>query len=173
MSDTPRPATPAVTPPPVALPPAPALRFVLISTLGAILAIGLTGWLTQASGYPWQMAPFGATCVLAFGLPDSPLAQPRHIIGGHMVSTLVGLLALWLIGDGWLSMAIATGVALGAMQLLRVVHPPAGANPMVVITSLAAPGFLITPVLIGSVAIVLVALLVNNLRKRGSYPRYW
>lgn len=165
--------TPPAAPPAVALPPAPPLRFVLASTFGAILAIALTGWLTQTSGYVWQMAPFGATCVLAFGLPDSPLAQPRHIIGGHVVATAIGLLALWLIGDGWLSMAVATGLALGAMQVLRVIHPPAGANPMVVIASHATPDFLLTPVLAGSVAIVLVALLVNNVRKKNSYPRYW
>ena len=78
-----------------------------------------------------------------------------------------------LLGDGWLSMAVATGLALGAMQVLRVIHPPAGANPMVVIASQATPDFLLTPVLAGSVAIVLVALLVNNLRKKNSYPRYW
>ncbi|MDX5446394.1 MAG: HPP family protein [Zoogloeaceae bacterium] len=172
MSASPRPVIPQA-PAPVALPPAPALRFILISTVGAILAVGLTGWLTQTSGHVWQMAPFGATCVLAFGLPDSPLAQPRHIVGGHFVTAALGLLALWLIGDGWLSMAVATGLGLGAMQLLRVVHPPAGANPMVVIASHASAGFLITPVLAGSIAIVLVAVAVNNLRKRGSYPRYW
>lgn len=165
---------PPPTPPAaVTLPPAPPLRFVVFSTLGAILAIALTGWLTQTSGYVWQMAPFGATCVLAFGLPDSPLAQPRHIVGGHFVATAIGLLALWLIGDGWISMAVATGLALGAMQVLRVIHPPAGANPMVVIASHASADFLLTPVLAGSLAIVLVALLVNNLRKRGSYPLYW
>ena len=70
-------------------------------------------------------------------------------------------------------MAVATGLGLGAMQLLRVVHPPAGANPMVVIAGHASADFLITPVLAGSMAIVLVAIAVNNLRKRGSYPRYW
>lgn len=165
--------TPTTRPAPAALPPAPALRFVLLSTLGAILAIGITGWLTQASGYPWAMAPFGATCVLAFGLPDSPLAQPRHIVGGHLVATAIGLAALWLLGDSWGSMAVATGLALGAMQVLRVVHPPAGANPMVVIASGAHADFLLTPVLAGSLTIVLVAMLVNNLRSRGSYPRYW
>lgn len=176
MSDTAHTGSAASAPTPsatVTLPPAPPLRFLVISTLGAILAIAITGWLTETSGYVWQMAPFGATCVLAFGLPDSPLAQPRHILGGHLVATAFGLLALWLIGDGWLSMALATGLALGAMQALRVVHPPAGANPMVVIASHATPDFLLTPVLLGSLAIIAVALVVNNLRKRGSYPRYW
>lgn len=156
-----------------AAPAAPPAAFVLTSMFGAIVAIALTGWLTQLSGYPWQMAPFGASCVLAFGLPDSPLAQPRSIIGGHLVASLVGLAVLHTLGDGWLAAGIAVGVALALMQLTRTVHAPAGADPLVVLTSHAGADFLLTPVLAGSLTIVLVALAANNLRQRGSYPRYW
>lgn len=156
-----------------AAPAAPGPAFLLSSMLGATLAIGVTGWLTQVSGYPLQMAPFGASCVLAFGLPDSPLAQPRSIIGGHLVATLVGLLVLHTVGDGWAAAAVAVGLALALMQLTRTVHAPAGADPLVVLASHAGADFLLTPVLAGSAAIVLVALLVNNVRQRRSYPRYW
>ncbi|MCU7370367.1 HPP family protein [Paucibacter sp. O1-1] len=154
-------------------PASPPPAFVLWSALGATLAIALTGWLTQASGYPWQMAPFGASCVLAFGLPDSPLAQPRSIVGGHLVASLVGLLVMLVLGDSWWAAGIAVGLALALMQITRTVHAPAGADPLVVFASQAGATFLLTPVLAGSLAIVLVALLVNNLRQRGSYPRYW
>lgn len=82
-------------------PPAPSLPFTLVSLCGAGLAIAITAWLSQASGAVWLMAPFGASCVLAFGLPDSPLAQPRSIIGGHMVTTLVGLLVWYTLGHDW------------------------------------------------------------------------
>lgn len=156
-----------------AAPAAPSPAFVLTSMLGAIAAIAITGWLTQLSGYPWQMAPFGASCVLAFGLPDSPLAQPRSIVGGHLVASVVGLIVLNTLGDGWLAAGIAVGVALALMQLTRTVHAPAGADPLVVLASHAGADFLLTPVLAGSATIVLVALLANNLRQRGSYPRYW
>lgn len=158
---------------PSAAPAAPSPAFVLASMFGAIAAIALTGWLTQLSGYPWQMAPFGASCVLAFGLPDSPLAQPRSIVGGHLVASVVGLIVLNILGDGWLAAGIAVGVALALMQLTRTVHAPAGADPLVVLASHAGADFLLTPVLAGSVTIVLVALVANNLRQRGSYPRYW
>ncbi|HEY0886284.1 MAG TPA: HPP family protein [Ramlibacter sp.] len=156
-----------------AAPAAPSPAFVLSSMLGATLAIGLTGWLTQVSGYPLQMAPFGASCVLAFGLPESPLAQPRSIIGGHLVATLVGLLVLHVVGNGWAAAALAVGLALALMQLTRTVHAPAGADPLVVLASGATADFLLTPVLAGSTTIVLAALLVNNARQRRSYPRYW
>ena len=154
-------------------PASPTPAFILMSMLGAILSIGLTGWFTQLSGYPWQMAPFGASCVLAFGLPDSPLAQPRSIVGGHLVATAVGLLVFNTLGNGWWAAAVAVGLALALMQLTRTVHAPAGADPLVVLASHAGLDFLLTPVLAGSVTIVLVALLMNNARQRGSYPRYW
>jgi len=154
-------------------PAAPSLPFTALSLLGAVLAIGATGWLSQLSGAPWLMAPFGASCVLAFGLPDSPLAQPRSIVGGHLVTTLVGFLVLYALGDAWWAGALAVGLALAAMQQTRTVHAPAGANPLVVLALHPGLDFLVTPVLLGSLVIVAVAWGLNNVRQRGSYPRYW
>lgn len=154
-------------------PPAPSLSFTFMSLTGAFVAIGVTAWLSEISGAAWLMAPFGASCVLAFGLPESPLAQPRSIIGGHLITTLVGLLVLHLIGDSWLSEAFAVGLSLAAMQQTRTVHAPAGANPLVVMATHPGFGFLLTPVLCGALVIVGVAWGINNLRSRGSYPRYW
>ncbi|MGG4774930.1 HPP family protein [Paenalcaligenes sp. Me52] len=154
-------------------PPAPPLKFIFISSVGAALAIAITGWLSVLSGTPWLMAPFGASCVLAFGVPDSPLAQPRAIVGGHLVATAVGLLVLWLVGDGWLAAALSVGLALAAMQLTRTVHAPAGADPLIVIAAHTSISYLISPVLLGSLVIVIIAYFVNNARNTGSYPKYW
>jgi CBS-domain-containing membrane protein len=154
-------------------PPAPSLHFTSISLIGAFLAIAMTAWLSEVFGASWLMAPFGASCVLAFGLPDSPLAQPRSIIGGHLIATFVGLVVLHITGDTWWSAALAVGLALAAMQQTRTLHAPAGANPLLVMAIHPGFGFLLTPVLAGSVVIVGVALCVNNIRHRGSYPRYW
>ncbi len=154
-------------------PPAPPLNFVLLSSVGALIAIAITGWMTVLSGIPWLMAPFGASCILAFGLPDSPLAQPRAIIGGHLVATAVGLIVLAVLGDGWIACAFGVGLALAAMQITRTVHAPAGADPLIVIVAHAPVSFLISPVLAGSLVVVLTAWLVNNLRSARSYPRYW
>ena len=154
-------------------PPAPSLRFTLMSFIGAVITIGATGWLSYISGVPWLMASFGASCVLAFGVPESPLAQPRSIIGGHVVSTLVGLLVLSILGNSWWAGALAVGLALAAMQQTRTLHAPAGANPLVVLAASAPASFLVTPVLTGSIVIVVVAWCMNNIRSRGSYPKYW
>ncbi|WP_065761404.1 HPP family protein [Pseudomonas defluvii] len=154
-------------------PPAPSLHFSLLSFIGAVIAIGATGWLSHVSGAPWLMASFGASCVLAFGLPESPLAQPRSIIGGHLVSTLVGLLILHTLGSSWWAGALAVGLALVAMQHTRTLHAPAGGNPLVVLAAGAPFSFLLTPVLAGSIVIVAVAWCLNNARCRSSYPKYW
>ena len=154
-------------------PVAPSLRFTLTSFMGVVIAIGATGWLSNLSGTPWLMASMGASCVLAFGVPDSPLAQPRSIIGGHVISTLVGLIILHTLGNSWWACALAVGLALVAMQQTRTVHAPAGANPIVVLMTGAPLSFLLTPVLAGSIVIVVVAWCLNNSRHPGSYPKYW
>ncbi len=155
--------------------PARADSFQIITGLvGGISGIGLVAWLTRLTEVPLLMAPFGATCVLLFAAPNAPLAQPRNVIGGHLVSALVGLVIMQLLGTGPLAMAAGVGVAIAAMQALRVVHPPAGANPLVVMMSGAIGyDFLLMPVLAGSISLVLVALLINNLGAARRWPTYW
>ncbi|MFC0212328.1 HPP family protein [Paenibacillus chartarius] len=125
------------------------------------------------------MAPFGATCVLAFGLPDSPLAQPRNIVGGHLLSTAIGLLTLACFGSHPWSLALGVALAIAAMHLTRTVHPPAGADPLLVMLSGAGWSFLLTPVLAGSVLIVAAAWLYHRLMPVSSgsapvrYPKGW
>nr|WP_231571255.1 HPP family protein [Paenibacillus sp. VKM B-2647] len=123
------------------------------------------------------MAPFGATCVLAFALPDSPLAQPRNIVGGHALSTAIGLGTMAVCGTHAWSMALAVGLAIAAMQLTRTVHPPAGADPLLVMLSGAGWSFLLAPVVAGSVLIVAIAYLYHRLAAGSStqrrYPQRW
>lgn len=144
-----------------------------IGFIGGFLAIAILSFMTDFTAEAWIMAPFGASCVLAFGVWESPLSQPRNIIGGHLVSTLVGLCVYHLLGSGTVSMALGVGLAIGLMMLTRTTHPPAGANPLVVIMAGSSWSFLITPVLAGAVIIVLVALFVNNLDNKRHYPNFW
>ncbi|WP_309122501.1 HPP family protein [Paenibacillus sp.] len=148
-------------------------RTALIGFLGGFTAIGLLAWLTDATQSAWMMAPFGASCVLAFGVWDAPLSQPRNIVGGHLLSTFVGLILLKLFGnDPWV-IALAVGLSVALMHLTRTTHPPAGADPIVVIMEGSPWLFLLTPVLAGSLAIVLTALVINNLDQRRKYPTFW
>lgn len=157
----------------VARPPALHYKYVLCSWLGAFLGITATGYPAALIHAPLLIAPFGATCVLIFGAPDSPLAQPRNVIGGHCIATLISLTLLHLFGADWWVMALAVATSIGVMQLTSTLHPPAGATPLVVIMTKAAWSFFFVPVLSGAIILVLCAVLFNNLVEDRHYPKYW
>lgn len=154
-------------------PARPPTSAILRATLGALLGLGLMGALAGAVGKPLLMAPFGATAVLAFALPDSPLAQPRSIVGGHVVAAAVGFAVLALVGAGTAALALGGAAALAAMLITRTLHAPAGATPLVVLAEQPDAAFMLTPVLLGSLGIVAVALVVNNTPSTRRYPAYW
>ena len=91
----------------------------LKSGIGAILAITLVGLMAVVTGLPMLIAPFGATAVLLFGQPKSPLAQPANIVGGYLIAAIVSSAALWLFPGSWAAAAAAVGVSVAAMAMLR------------------------------------------------------
>ena len=155
-------------------PPAPSLRHVLNGLIGGGLAIGVVAAITRYYHVPLLMAPLGASCFLLFGAPDAPFAQPRNVVFGHLLSSLVGLVFLKYIGVGPIEMGVAVGLAIALMLYTRTSHPPAGADPLVVmIAGKLSWSFLATPVLASTVILVLIALVVNNIGKDKAWPKYW
>lgn len=150
--------------------PAQLLPTVIKSGIGGLLAIGIVVWLGKVSGHPLLMAPFGASCVLLFSVPGSPLSQPANVIGGHLLSTAIGLTLHAFLPIEWWSLGLSVGLATGVMAALRLTHPPAGADPIVVF--LDGPGwtYLGLPVASGSVILVLIAWLFHKLPPRCTYP---
>ncbi|MGR5175321.1 HPP family protein [Vibrio parahaemolyticus] len=139
----------------------------VLAGVGAFLAIGLLSVLDSTfSDIALLMAPFGASAVLVFGIPGSPLAQPKNVILGHLITSFVGVIFFQYVGVSPLTLAIATGIAVSAMLLTNTTHPPAGANPMLIMLSGQGWDFLITPVLIGAIAIVLVGQGMQRLVKQ-------
>jgi len=155
------------------LPKIPKLEDIIFAWIGGFIAIGLIGFLTKSYDNLLVMGSFGASCVLLFAYPKSPFSQPRNVILGHLVSTFIGLLFLHLFGSEWWSMALALATAISFMMFTRTVHPPAGSNPLIVFLLNADFEYLIFPSLIGSIILVVVALLYNNLSSKRSYPQYW
>ncbi|MDR7246501.1 HPP family protein [Priestia megaterium] len=149
------------------------LKDAFTGLLGGFISILALGLLTTMTSTPWLMAPFGASCVLAFGVWNAPLSQPRNIIGGHLVATFVGLVIYHLFGNDAWTLGVAVGLAIALMMLTKTTHPPAGADPIVVILGASSWSYIVTPVLIGSLLIVIVALIVNNLRSDRAYPTFW
>ncbi|MEB3755074.1 HPP family protein [Acinetobacter sp. MD2(2019)] len=150
--------------------PQPSCSEILKALFGGSLSIGLLLLLSQWSGHLWIMAPFGASCVLLYAAAQSPLAQPRNVILGHFITACIGLIFLKLLGVHVWSIALSVGCAIAMMQWLGCVHPPAGANPLVILltaNTIHYDGyFLIFPVLSGAVALVLIAKCVNNFKAR-------
>lgn len=138
--------------------------------LGGLLGIGFIGWLGHASGLELLIAPFGATAVLLFGVPSSPLSQPANVIGGHLMAAAAAMVLKMVLPEAWWAMALAVGVVIFLMVAFRVTHPPAGADPVVVF--LADPGwdFLYLTIPLGAAALVLIAILVHRLPPRATYP---
>lgn len=148
-------------------------RHIFWSWFGSFLAIAATAYLSAKTNTPLIMAPFGATSVLIFGVPDSPLAQPRNVIGGNLVAALVSLSILHLFGSNPGAMGLAVATAIGIMQFTGTVHPPSGAVALVVMMTKASWQFLLTPALEGSIIMVLCAVVFNNLAEERTYPKHW
>ncbi|KDM93567.1 HPP family protein [Photobacterium galatheae] len=141
--------------------------FALISGLGAAVAIGLLSLAdSMTTSGLWLMAPFGATAVLVFGVPDSPLAQPKNVIFGHLLTALIGVLFVNFVGVTPLTLAVASGLAVSVMLVTKTTHPPAGANPLLIMLTGQSWSFLITPVLLGAVVMVLIGQLLKMQRSR-------
>jgi CBS-domain-containing membrane protein len=154
-------------------PPRPSMRHILRAALGGTIALGLAAILKDISHVPLVLGSFGATCVLAFGFPQSPFSQPRNIVAGHFISSLVGLTVRQCLGPSWFALALAAGLAIAAMLWLRVVHPPAGSNPVIVFLGTMHWNFLLVPTLVGALIITLVAIFFNRYVQREQYPLYW
>nr|WP_068429529.1 HPP family protein [Magnetospirillum sp. XM-1]CUW37749.1 conserved membrane protein of unknown function \ len=138
--------------------------------LGVVLALSTVAMLDQVTGAPMLAAPLGASAVLVFGMPDSPLSQPSSVIGSHLIATFIGLLFDHFLPGGWISMVLSVAVVMVVLAGLRLTHPPAGADPLVVMMTHPGWGFLFMPVLIGALTLVAVAVLIHRLPPRAVYP---
>lgn len=151
----------------------PQYRHVFWSWFGSFLAISICAYLAVRTNSPLLIAPFGATSVLVFGVPDSPLSQPRNIICGNIIGVLVSLTILDLLGSSPLAMGLAVSLAIGIMQSTRTLHPPSGAMALVVMTTKPNWHFLFTPAIEGSIILVLCGVIFNNLAGERAYPTHW
>ncbi|MEP6873637.1 MAG: HPP family protein [Burkholderiales bacterium] len=143
--------------------------------LGAAVGMLLTGLLCRAAGanaaaVPWLVAPIGASAVLVFGVPGSPMAQPWAVVAGNVVSALVGIVCVQTLGVGPESAALAVGLAIALMFALRCLHPPGGACALLmVMTGVSDLHFALSPVMLNSVVLVAAGIAYNSATRR-RYP---
>ncbi|PZV00391.1 MAG: HPP family protein [Cyanobium sp.] len=145
-----------------------------VSWLGALTAIVLLSTLSAWSGKLLLAAPLGASSVLLFGYPASPLAQPRNIVLGNLVGALLSVAAVALLGRGPLVIALTVGLTILLGQQLRCLHPPAGGLAFLGVLLGAKWPFVVFPVLSGSLLMVLLAAGFSRWVKGAMpYPHHW
>ncbi len=164
-------------------PPGVGFTEALWSWLGAVIGVGICGYLSAHYFEPADLTlligSFGASAVLVYGAIKSPLAQPRNLIGGHIIAGIIGVACYKMFGSTlWLAGSLAASFAIVAMLLTKTLHPPAGATALIAVIGgekIHNLGFLyaFVPAGLGAFILLIVALLVNNLSKNRKYPEYW
>ncbi len=156
---------------------------IIWSWVGAFLGIGLVALINEryveATDLVLLIGSYGASAVLIYGAIKSPLAQPRNLVGGHLISAVVGVTVYKLLYPyPWLAGAVAVATSIAVMHATKTLHPPGGATALIFVTGspkIHNLGYLyvLMPVGAGALLLLLVALLVNNLSRRRRYPEFW
>ena len=165
------------------------IRSILAGFFSAV-TIGVLTVLTYETGGIFLIASFGSTMVLLYGHPESPFAQPKNIFFGHLLTATVGIACLHIIPfpEYFLihifsysfeisklvyTIPFAVGLGVGLMILLNVTHPPAGGNPIIVVVGSVSLDYIISPIILGSIIILIFGTILNRFILRKNYPSKW
>ncbi len=147
--------------------------------LGGGIGIYAMMFLAEMGHLPIALVQFATSVVNVIGLPDAHPGEPRAFIVGQLISTLTGLSVLSLFGSSALAAALAVGIAIAAMHFTRTVHPPAGINPLIIVTSSLPWSFIFVPVLAGVLVLLALAYIWHGIENRfisdqpGKWPASW
>ncbi len=157
----------------------------LLGGIGAGVTITILAYITFLSVLSdtnyglWLAASFGSSVVVVFGYPSNEFAQPKNVLFGHLLCTLVGIMFVTLFKISqdrtifFLALGLAVGIAVMLMMALKVTHPPAGGNTIVVMIAQDSFQFLIFPIMVGAITIILGGIIYNRLILKKTYPLRW
>ncbi len=164
-------------------PPNVSLSEIVWSWIGSFLGISAVSYINYnllgETDFLMLVGSFGASAVLVYGAIRSPLAQPRNLIGGHIISATIGVTCYQLFSSQmWLASSLAVATAIAAMHVTKTLHPPGGATSLIAVigsSKVHSLGYLYVLIPVGSGAIIMlaVALIVNNIPKKRRYPEFW
>ena len=143
----------------------------LIAGLSTALCVILLAYLNfHVTKNLWLIPSFGASLVLITAAYSSPLAQPKNIFFGHIISSLCGFIVIYFFGVNFISIGLAVGLAVTMMMITKTVHPPAGANPIIIILGNESLSFLLMPISIGAAILVIYSIIFNRFICKRNYP---
>ncbi len=164
-------------------PPAVGYREILWSWMGAFLGMLSVSYINfkmlTGPNSVFLIASFGASAVLIYGAPKSPLAQPRNVIGGHVLAAIIGVIGYKLLPDLiWIAAPLVVATAIALMHFTKTLHPPAGATGLVAVIGGPAIydlgfSFALTPIGLGALILTLIGILFNNIPSNRRYPEFW
>ena len=146
----------------------------LVTGAAASVIIGILSFLSfeTSTGF-WLMFSFGSTTLIVLIFYESEFAQPSNIFFGHILGIVVGILFNELFGISFITLGLAVGVTVTLMMYLRVIHPPAAANPLIALFADVSLNYIIFPVIVGSVVIIILSFLINKFLLKRNFPKRW
>ena len=157
----------------------------LLGGIGAGVTIGILAYITFQSTLAgtiyglWLAASFGSSVVVVFGYPDNEFAQPKNVLFGHLLCALIGIIFVTVFKISqdrtifFLAIGLAVGIAVMLMMALKITHPPAGGNTIVVMLTQDSFQFLIFPIMVGAVTIIIGGVIYNRFILKKKYPLKW
>ncbi|MAJ14890.1 MAG: hypothetical protein CMN44_08030 [SAR116 cluster bacterium] len=148
------------------------LKKTFFALIFSVITIGLLSFLTYKINLGvFLLASFGSTMVLLFGYPESPFAKPKNIFFGHILTSLIGIIFFKYISlPIFIIIPLAVGLGIAIMIFFDVTHPPAGGNPIIMISSSASFDFLFTPVITGTILVIIFGFFLNRFVAKNNYP---
>ena len=145
----------------------------ILAGLFSTITIGALTYLTYKTPFGlFLIASFGSSMVLLYGYPESPFAQPKNIFFGHLLTAFIGIVVLKFIPlPIFITIPLATGLGVCFMILLNVTHPPAGGNPIIVIIGSVSFEYLISPIILGSIIVLVFGVVLNRFVLKKKYPK--
>tara|TARA_B100000963_G_C22544520_1_gene633796 strand:+ start:40 stop:510 length:471 start_codon:yes stop_codon:yes gene_type:complete len=146
----------------------------LVIGTAATMIIGILSYLSfeTSTGF-WLMFSFGSTTLIVLIFYNSEFAQPSNILFGHLLGIIIGILFNEFFGISFITLGLSVGFTVALMMYLKVVHPPAAANPLIALFADVSLNYIIFPVLVGSIVIIILSFIINKLVLKRTYPKRW
>ncbi len=146
----------------------------IIAGLSASIIIGVLAYLSfeTSTGF-WLMFSFGSTTLIILIFFESEFAQPRNVFFGHLLGIIIGIFFNEFMGMSFLTLGLSVGSTITLMMYLKIIHPPAAANPLIALFADVSLEYIVLPVMAGSIVIIFLSLIINKFILKRNYPTSW